>query len=37
MTATNLEEVLYTQWPKSVDESKFVGTACNSSFSAQNM
>ena len=25
------------QWPKSVDESKFVGTGWNSSFSDQNM
>ena len=26
-----------TQWPKSVDESDFVGTACNSCFSDQNL
>ena len=26
-----------TQWPKSVDKSHFVGTACNSYFSDQDM
>ena len=29
--------LMITQWPKSVDESDFVGTACNSCFSDQNM
>ena len=32
-----LINMISTQWPKSVDESDFVGTACNSCFSDQNL
>ena len=36
-TSFKLVKLVFAQWPKSVDESEFVGTGWNSCFSDQNM